>query len=78
MQLVLGYRGWGTAAGIAIELLMAGSRCRDRRMRDDRYGCGFSLWIVVITLLSPVAWPQFLVCIVPLYVGIAAANRKIG
>jgi hypothetical protein len=37
---------------------------------------GFSLWIVVITLLSPVAWPQFLVCIVPLYVGIAAANHE--
>jgi hypothetical protein len=31
---------------------------------------------VVITLLSPLTWPQFLVCIVPLYVGIAAANHE--
>jgi hypothetical protein len=46
-------------------------------LKDDRYGCGFSLWIVVITLLSPLAWPQCLVCLVPLYVGIAAANHEI-
>lgn len=78
VQLVLGDRGWGTAAAIGIELLMAGCAfAATGVMRDDRYGCGFALWIVVITLLSPLAWPQFLVCIVPLYVGIAAANHEI-
>jgi hypothetical protein len=60
-----------------IELLVAGfAFAATAIVEDDAYGCGFSLWIVVITLLSPVAWPQFLVCIVPLYVGIAAANHE--
>jgi hypothetical protein len=78
MRQVLGYRGWTFAAAIGIELLMAGvAFAATAALKDDRYGCGFSLWIVVITLLSPVAWPQFLVCLVPLYVGIAAANHDI-
>ena len=77
VQLVFGYRGWAFAAGLVIELLLAGlAFAITAKVEDDRYGCGFSLWIVVITLLSPVAWPQFLVCIVPLYVGIAAANHE--
>ncbi len=78
VQLVLDYRGWAFAAAIGIELLMAGfAFAATAALEDDRYGCGFSLWIVVITLLSPVTWPQFLVCIVPFYVGIAAANQEI-
>jgi hypothetical protein len=77
VQLVFGYRSWAFAAGLVIELLLAGlAFAITAKIEDDHYGCGFSLWIVVITLLSPVAWPQFLVCIVPLYVGIAAANHK--
>jgi hypothetical protein len=77
VQLVFGYRGWAFAAGLVIELLLAGlAFAITAKVEDDPYGCGFSLWIVVITLLSPVAWPQFLVCIVPLYVGIAAANHE--
>jgi len=76
-QLVLGYRGWAFAAAIGIELLMAGfAFAATAALEDDRYGCGFALWIVAITLLSPLAWPQFLVCIVPLYVGIAGANNE--
>ena len=78
LRQVLGYRGWAFAAAIGIELLMAGvAFAATAALKDDHYGCGFSLWIVVITLLSPVAWPQFLVCLVPLYVGIAAANHDI-
>ena len=78
MQLVLGDRGWAFAAAIGIELLMAGvAFAATAVLEDDRYGCGFALWIVVITLISPLAWPQFLVCIVPLYVGIAGANHEI-
>jgi Glycosyltransferase family 87 len=77
VQLVFGYRGWAFVTGMAIELLLAGfAFAITGKVENDPYGCGFSLWIVVITLLSPVAWPQFLVCIVPLYVGIAAANRE--
>jgi hypothetical protein len=77
VQLVFGYRGWAFAAGMVIELLLAGlAFAATAIVEDDPYGCGFSLWIVVITLLSPVAWPQFLVCIVPLYVGVAAANHE--
>lgn len=76
VQLVLGYRGWAPAAGLTVELLAAGCAfAATAVVADDRHGCGFSLWLVVITMLSPVAWPQFLVCLVPLYVGIAAANR---
>jgi hypothetical protein len=75
---VLGDRGWAFAAAIGIELLMAGvGFAATAVLEDDRYGCGFALWIVVITLISPLAWPQFLVCIVPLYVGIAWANHEI-
>lgn len=76
VQLVLGYRGWAWAGGLATELLAAGfAFAATAALEEDRYGCGFSLWLVVITMLSPVAWPQFLVCLVPLYVGIAAANH---
>ncbi|HVA40543.1 MAG TPA: glycosyltransferase family 87 protein [Candidatus Binataceae bacterium] len=76
VQLVLGYRGWAPAAGLAVELLLAGfAFAATAALEDDPYGCGFSLWLVVVTMLSPVAWPQFLVCVVPLYVGIAAANH---
>jgi len=79
VQLMLGYRGWAWGAGLAVELLAAGSAFATTAALDkDRYGCGFSLWLVVITMLSPVAWPQFLVCLVPLYVGIAAANHAAG
>jgi len=45
-------------------------------LADDRYACGFSLWITLITLLSPVAWPTFLACFVPVYVGVAAAAKE--
>jgi Glycosyltransferase family 87 len=77
VQFVLGYRGWSRAAGLALELLLAGfAVVATAAVEDDRYGCGFSLWLVLITMLSPVAWPQFLVCVVPLYVGVAAANDK--
>jgi hypothetical protein len=77
VQFVLGYRGWSRAAGLALELLLAGfAFVATAAVEDDRYGCGFSLWLVLITMLSPVAWPQFLVCVVPLYVGVAAANDK--
>jgi hypothetical protein len=74
VRLVAGERGWASAAALAIELAAAAvSFAAATALDDDRYGCGFALWIVVITMLSPVAWPQFLVCLVPLYVGIAAA-----
>jgi hypothetical protein len=79
VQLVLGYREWAPGAGLAIELLTAGfAFAATAALEDDPYGCGFSLWLVVITMLSPVAWPQFLVCIVPLYVGIAANHAADG
>jgi len=78
VQLVLGYRSWSRGAGLAIELLLAClAFAATAAVDDDPYGCGFSLWIVVSTMLSPVAWPQFLVCVVPLYVGIAAANHAV-
>jgi hypothetical protein len=61
---VLGYRGWAFAATIGIELLMGGvAFAAAAALKDDRYGCGLL--------------PQFLVCLVPLYVGIAAANHEI-
>jgi hypothetical protein len=66
-----------SAAALAIELLAAGiALAATAALEDDRYGFGFALWLAVITMLSPVAWPQFLVCLVPLYVGIAAAARR--
>ena len=74
VRLVAGDRGWAPAAAFAIELAAAGAAfAAAAGLADDRYGCGFALWLVVITMLSPVAWPQFLVCLAPLYVGIAAA-----
>jgi len=75
VHLVAGDRGWASAAALAIELAAA-AFVAAAAPGDDRYGCGFALWLVVITMLSPVAWPQFLVCLVPLYVGIAAARYE--
>jgi hypothetical protein len=76
VQLVLGERAGASAAALTIELIAAGiAFAATAALEDDRSGFGFALWLVVITMLSPVAWPQFLVCLVPLYVGIAAAAR---
>ncbi|MGZ6185676.1 MAG: glycosyltransferase family 87 protein [Candidatus Binataceae bacterium] len=76
VQLVLGERAGASAAALTIELIAAGiAFAATAALEDDRCGFGFALWLVVITMLSPVAWPQFLVCLVPLYVGIAAAAR---
>ena len=64
------------AAALAIELIAAGiAFAATAALEDDRYGFGFALWLVVITMLSPVAWPQFLVCLVPLYVGHSSPER---
>ena len=74
VRLVAGGRGWASAAALAVELAAAAAAfAAAGALADDRHGYGFALWLVVITMLSPVAWPQFLVCLVPLYVGIAAA-----
>ncbi len=72
----IGPRPWASGAGLVVELIVAAvSFAVTARLADDPYGCGFSLWIALITLLSPVAWPHFLACLVPVYVGIAAASR---
>lgn len=74
VRLVAGDHRWASAAALAVELAAAAAAfVAAAALGDDRHGCGFALWLVVITMLSPVAWPQFLVCLVPLYVGIAAA-----
>jgi hypothetical protein len=74
VRLVGGDWGWASVAAFAIELAAAAAAfVAAGALADDRHGFGFALWLVVITMLSPVAWPQFLVCLVPLYVGIAAA-----
>ena len=43
---------------------------------DDPDWRGFGLWIVTITLISPLAWHVFLCCFLPMIVGIAAAWRR--
>lgn len=37
---------------------------------------GFGVWIVTITLISPLAWHFFLCCFLPMLVGMAAAWRR--
>lgn len=43
---------------------------------DDAYWSSFSLWIISVTLLSPIAWTQFMVCFLPLFVGIGAFLQR--
>ncbi len=72
----IGPRPWASGAGLVVELIVAAiSFAVTTRLADDPYGCGFSLWIALIALLSPVAWPHFLACLPPVYVGIAAASE---
>ena len=76
VQHSIGARAWAPAAGFAVELILAAiSFAAVARLESDAYGCGFSLWVALITLLSPVAWPHFLACLIPVYVGIAAARE---
>lgn len=73
----IGARSWAPGAGLIVELTVAAlSFAAIWAQADDRYACGFSLWIALIILLSPVAWPPFLACLAPLYVGVAAASRE--
>jgi len=39
---------------------------------SDKYAARFSLWIITVTLISPLAWAQFMACFMPLFVGLAA------
>jgi hypothetical protein len=76
IQHSIGAHDWAPAAGLAVELIVAAiSFAVVVPLRSDPYGCGFSLWIALITLLSPVAWPHFLACLLPVYVGVAAARE---
>lgn len=76
IQHSIGARPWAPGAGLAVELIIVVvSFAATARLADDPYGCGFSLWIALATLLSPVAWQHFLACLVPVYVGIAAASQ---
>lgn len=73
----IGARSWAPGAGLVVELMVAVlSFAAVWVQPDDRYACGYSLWIALVTLLSPVAWPPFLACLVPLYVGVAAAAKE--
>jgi glycosyl transferase family 87 len=67
----IGARLWAPAAGLGVELIVAAiSFVVVIPLLSDPYGCGFALWIALITLLSPVAWPHFLACLLPVYVGL--------
>jgi hypothetical protein len=73
----IGARAWAPGAGLIVELIITVlSFSAIAALADDRYACGFSLRITLITLLSPVAWPTFLACFVPVYVGLAAAAKE--
>jgi Glycosyltransferase family 87 len=73
----IGARSWASGAGLVVELMVAVlSFAAVWVQPDDRYVCGYSLWIALVTLLSPVSWPSFLACLVPLYVGVAAAAKE--
>jgi Glycosyltransferase family 87 len=77
VQHSFGAHAWAPAAGLGVELIVAAiSFAVVVPLRSDPYGCGFSLWIALITLLSPVAWPHFLACLLPVYVGVAAAAKE--
>jgi len=70
----VGDRPWAAGAGLVTELILAGlSFAAAWALVEDRYACGFALWIALITLLSPISWQHFLVCLVPVYVSVAAA-----
>jgi len=72
----IGDRPWAVGAGLVVELIVAGLSFAVTSARtENRYGCGFALWITLVTLLSPVTWWHFLVCLVPVYVVIAAASK---
>lgn len=72
----IGARSWAATAGLIVEFTVAAiSFAQTLSLDEDRYGCGFALWIALVTLLSPVAWRQFLACLVPVYVTIAAAAK---
>src|SRR5262249_13584674 len=72
----IGSRPWVALAGLIVELVIAAiSFAATCRLDEDRYFCGFALWIALVTLLSPVAWWQFLACLVPVYLTIAVAAK---
>jgi hypothetical protein len=73
----IGARPWAPGAGLIVEMTITVlSFTAISALADDRYACGFSVWVALITLLSPVAWPTFLACLLPVYVGVAAAAKE--
>ncbi len=51
------------------------------RLDDDSNWREFSLWVVTVSILSPIMWGQFMVCFVILFVALAkgrASRRAIG
>ena len=67
------------AAAVSEVVLVAAAFAATIRIdsRDPDW-CGFSVWIVTATLISPIAWNHFLACFVPVFVGLAAAERSGG
>jgi hypothetical protein len=49
-----------------------------RRLDDDSDWSGFSLWVVTVSILSPIMLPQFMVCFVIVFVALAKglASRR--
>src|SRR5260370_1323507 len=48
------------------------------RLDDDLDWRGYSLWVVTVSILSPIMWGQFMACFVIVFVGIAngSASRR--
>jgi hypothetical protein len=47
-----------------------------RRLGDDSDRRGFSLWVVTVSILSPIMWAQFMVCFAIVFVAIAKAAAR--
>jgi Glycosyltransferase family 87 len=65
----------GGIAALAELALLAAVFIRTARFAaaEDSYWRAFSLWVIAISMLSPIMWGQFMVCFVIAYVGIAGA-----
>jgi hypothetical protein len=46
------------------------------RLDDDSDWRGFSLWVVTVSILSPIMWGQFMVCFVIVFVAMAKAHAS--
>jgi hypothetical protein len=43
---------------------------------DDRDHRAFSMWIITVSILSPIMWPQFMACFVIVFVSLAGAATR--